>query len=108
LRDGDFKTLGEIVEHSALKMHASMWASRPAINYWLPQTLQLMNLVYDLRRDLGPVAYFTMDAGPHVKVLCPSKYISQVADSISRSGYAERVLCSKPGRGAYLRKEHIS
>ena len=62
LEEGSFSKLGTTMEHSTLKMHASMWACQPAINYFLPATLSLMNLIRNLREKFGPIAYFTMDA----------------------------------------------
>jgi diphosphomevalonate decarboxylase len=64
----DFSALGPAVEHSALLMHASMLAARPALIYFAPATLRVMERVRAFRQS-GGRAYFTMDAGPHVKVL---------------------------------------
>ncbi len=56
------------MEHSALLMHASMLAAQPALIYFAPATLRVMERVREFRKR-GGRAYFTMDAGPHVKVL---------------------------------------
>ena len=61
--------LGAIMERSALTMHASMWAAQPAIRYFKPVTLALMDEV-ERFRDGGAPAFYTMDAGPHVKAIC--------------------------------------
>jgi diphosphomevalonate decarboxylase len=68
LRAGHYSELGSLMERSTLAMHASMLASEPALLYWNPTTLAAMARVKELRAA-GCFAYFTMDAGPHVKVL---------------------------------------
>ncbi len=65
---GDLFRVGEAMEQSALAMHASMWAARPAVVYFTPTTLAVMECVQALRKA-GTQAFYTMDAGPHVKVL---------------------------------------
>ena len=49
-------------------MHATMLAARPAVMYWLPESLAAIHQVRALREDGVPV-YFTMDAGPNLKLL---------------------------------------
>ncbi len=69
LADRDLPALGRIVEHSCFKMHACMLASDPAILYWNGTTVEVVREVIALR-SRGLRGYVTIDAGPHVKVLC--------------------------------------
>lgn len=85
-----------------------MWTAQPAIVYWHPQTLGLIQLVYQIRRDLGPIAYFTMDAGPQVKILCPKDRARAIMAIISESGLAQSLLLTHPGPGAMLLEEKAS
>ncbi|MBN2411243.1 diphosphomevalonate decarboxylase [candidate division KSB1 bacterium] len=64
----NFELLGETSESNALAMHAAMIESSPAIFYWLPETIRIFHRVWELRQKLVPV-YFTIDAGPNVKLL---------------------------------------
>ena len=64
----DFDTLGRTAEHNALSMHATMIATWPPIVYWQGQTLEAMQSVWALRAQ-GVAVYFTMDAGPNLKLL---------------------------------------
>lgn len=66
---GDIEKLGEVMEHSTQKMHATTFTARPAFWYWNPVTLAVLSEVKALR-ERGTGAWATMDAGPHVKVLC--------------------------------------
>jgi diphosphomevalonate decarboxylase len=60
--------MGELAEHNALSMHATMIATWPPIIYWLPESVAAMQTVHQLRQQ-GIEVYFTMDAGPNLKLL---------------------------------------
>ena len=64
----NFTLLGETAEANALAMHATMLSARPAILYSQPETIQLMQRVWQLRQQ-GIAVYFTQDAGPNLKLL---------------------------------------
>ena len=69
IRDRDFNRLGELSEYNCLKLHALMLTTRPALIYWNAATVAAMHAVR-ARRAQGLPAYFPIDAGPQVKVLC--------------------------------------
>lgn len=64
----DFSTLGQTAEHNALSMHATMIATWPPIVYWQPESISAMQQVWQLRQE-GVEVYFTMDAGPNLKLI---------------------------------------
>lgn len=68
LRDQDFERLGRTAESNALAMHATMWSAWPPVCYWLPESISAIQAVWAARADGLPV-YFTMDAGPNIKLL---------------------------------------
>jgi diphosphomevalonate decarboxylase len=73
----DFNAMGITAESNALAMHATMMDSRPPILYWLPESVAAMQQVWSAREDGLPV-YFTMDAGPNLKLLFLEEYAEQV------------------------------
>jgi diphosphomevalonate decarboxylase len=101
VRARDLEALGVLVEQSALAMHASMLAARPALVYFTPATLRAMERVRALRKA-GTLAFYTMDAGPHVKVLCTPENASAVASALEAVEGVERVIVSGAGPGAHL------
>lgn len=101
VRARDLEALGVLVEQSALAMHASMLAARPALIYFTPATLRAMERVRGLRKA-GTLAFYTMDAGPHVKVLCTPADASAVASALAGVEGVERVIVSGAGPGAHL------
>jgi len=68
IRNRNFLALGRTAEANALAMHATMLSARPAVLYWLPGSVAAMRKVYQLREE-GVNVFFTMDAGPNLKLL---------------------------------------
>ncbi len=99
--DRDLPALGQAMEQSTLMMHASMLAARPALSYLAPASWSVIHRVYGLR-EAGMEAYFTMDAGSHVKVLTDRGAEQKVLDALVSVPGVTRVLVCRPGRGARL------
>lgn len=97
----DLPALGRAMEHSTLLMHASMLAADPAVMYLAPQSIALSECVRRLR-DSGVDAYFTMDAGPHVKVLTLASDAERVAQTLAQVPGVLEVLRCTPGPGVEL------
>lgn len=68
IRDRDFESLGSAAETNALAMHATMMAARPPVLYWKSESLAAIQRVWAARKD-GLRVYFTMDAGPNLKLI---------------------------------------
>ncbi|HUK61691.1 MAG TPA: diphosphomevalonate decarboxylase, partial [Dongiaceae bacterium] len=93
----DLEALGEAAEESAFSMHACAMAATPAVLYLSPVTLAAIERVRKLRRE-GTLAYVTMDAGPHVKVLSRGADAETVSAAMRDVPGVERVLVARPGR----------
>jgi diphosphomevalonate decarboxylase len=99
----DLSALGRVAERSALRMHATALAADPPILYWNPATIGAMTCVRALREGSpGTPAFFTIDAGPHVKVLCDARNADQVAAALTAVPGVLRTLVAAPGPGARL------
>lgn len=97
----DLAALGTIAEASALAMHASALAARPGVIYLRGATLDAVHAVRELRAA-GVGAWATIDAGPHVKVLCAPGDAARVADTLRAIPGVTAILTSGPGDGARL------
>lgn len=97
----DLGRVGELAEQSCLAMHAVAMAARPGLVYWNAATVAAMHAVRELRRG-GVEAYFTIDAGPQVKVLAAPGDASRVRDALRAVPGVERVIESGLGSGARL------
>ncbi|GAA0053927.1 mevalonate pyrophosphate decarboxylase [Streptococcus canis] len=91
LKANDFEKVGQLAEANALAMHATTRTANPAFSYLTEESYQAMEAVKKLRQE-GFACYFTMDAGPNVKVLCLEKNLAQLAE---RLGKDYRIIVSK-------------
>lgn len=96
----DFDKLGKITERSALRMHANLMAADPGLWYFKPLSLKIMSHARKLRNE-GLVGYFTLDAGPHVKVICESKNSNIWKVELEKIPDIIQITVSKLGPGAY-------
>lgn len=97
----DFKKVGELSEHSAMKMHGLALSAHPSILYWQPGTVESIRKVWGLR-ERGIPAYITMDAGPQVKVLTLPDSCSDVKKALAACPGVTEVIEARPGPGAHL------
>ena len=78
----DMQRLGELIETEALEMHAVMMTSEPAARYLTPKTLEVLAWIRR-ERALGNLpAWFTLDAGTNIHVLCEAGDASLVQSRI--------------------------
>lgn len=96
----DFVRLSEVSEQNCLKMHSVMHTSQPAISYWAPGTVLAMELVREIR-STGTPAFFTMDAGPQVKVIYPKQYRTIIQKNLEELKNV-RLIWASLGPGAHL------
>jgi diphosphomevalonate decarboxylase len=68
IKTRDFCRFGQAVEQNALAMHATMLTAVPVISFFKEKTIVIMNTVWQARKE-GVFVFFTMDAGPNVKIL---------------------------------------
>ena len=97
----DFAHFAEVVELDSNLMHAVMMTSRPALFYWLPLTLRVMQAVREWRASGVPVCY-TLDAGPNVHCLCLSEAAEQVATELRSIEGILDVRLARAGSGTVL------
>jgi diphosphomevalonate decarboxylase len=76
----DFQLLGKSAESNAMTMHATMLSAWPPILYSIPQTLEAMQKIWELRNQ-GLQVYFTQDAGPNLKLLFLQRDIENIRAS---------------------------
>ena len=101
IADRDIPTIGHIAEENAMRMHALTLSADPAYTYFDVETLTAIRLVHELR-DSGINAYYTMDAGPNVKVIYDRHDRQTILDKLSPVFGRERLVVSQPGPGVTI------
>src|SRR5919106_888653 len=97
----DFNTFASIVELDSDMMHAVMMTSTPALHYWKPASLEVMNYVRQWRAEGIPVCY-TVDAGPNVHVICPETEAHIIDKRLREIKGVENVLVARVGGPAKI------
>ena len=91
LKENDFEKVGVLTEKNALAMHATTKTANPPFSYLTDASYEAMDFVRQLREQ-GESCYFTMDAGPNVKVLCLEEDLEHLSELL---GQRYRLIVSK-------------
>jgi len=103
VKERDLDMLGGAMEQSTFAFHCCAMTAAPPILYWAPATLAALCCVRGLRaRGVG--AWATMDAGPHVKVLCAVGEAARVRQALDRTEGVTRTWLARPGPGVEVHR----
>ena len=101
---GNLKEFIAIVESEALTLHAMMMTSLPYFILMKPNTLAIINKIWEFREVTKTNVCFTLDAGANVHVLYPEKEKEKVFQFIKDEliAYCENqmYICDRIGFGA--------
>lgn len=82
MREGNLEDFIRIVESEALTLHAMMMTSQPYYLLMEPQTLSIIQKVWNYRRETSIPLCFTLDAGANIHLLYPKLYALKICDFI--------------------------
>ena len=102
----DFSVVGRTAEENCLKMHAVMITTKPSIIYWNNVTIDIIQSVLDWRRN-GLESYFTIDAGPQVKILCTENNVEKIVENCQNINGIKKIIIVKPGKGSKIVNNHL-
>ena len=97
----DFESFASIVELDSDIMHSVMMTSTPALHYWKPASLAVMNAVRQWRSE-GLSACYTVDAGANVHVICLETESQNVNKRLREMDGVEDVLAARAGGPAKI------
>lgn len=101
---GNLSDFIKIVESEALTLHAMMMSSEPYFILMKPNTLEIINKIWEYRESTGVPVCFTLDAGANVHVLYPEEKKEIVLEFIKNElvAYCEKgqYICDAVGKGA--------
>ncbi len=98
----DFEQVIAVAEHSCLKMHGLMLSAQPGLVYWNSVTVAIIHAVRRMREEAGIPVFFTIDAGPQVKVICPPEVAEPVRQHLQTVEGIQRIFTTGLGEGAHL------
>ena len=104
LINGDVNEFIKIVESEALTLHAMMMTSMPYFILMKPNTLEIINKIWNFRTATQIPVCFTLDAGANVHVLYPENDTEKVMQFITAElvAYCEngQYICDQVGFGS--------
>ena len=84
-----------------------MLETTPPVLYWNDTSYEIVQRLV-ASREKGLKAYFTMDAGPQVKIMCLQESISDVESLAKQVGGVEDIrICSPASEDARLVDSHL-
>jgi len=95
LNNKDIKSVGEIAEKNANHMHDLIEST--GITYKTKESLKAIDKIHELRTK-GVLAYYTMDAGPNIKIITIDSEVNKIVDYFNEY---ETIVCSK-GKDAHI------
>ncbi|NKI31638.1 diphosphomevalonate/mevalonate 3,5-bisphosphate decarboxylase family protein [Croceivirga thetidis] len=102
--EGNLAEFIKIVESEALTLHAMMMTSHPYFLLMKPDTLAILEKIWNFRRETGLHACFTLDAGANVHLLYPSsqkeRTIQFVQDELVAHCENGHYICDRVGNGS--------
>ncbi|WP_299006201.1 diphosphomevalonate decarboxylase [uncultured Tenacibaculum sp.] len=104
LQNGDIKAFIDLVESEALTLHAMMLTSSPYFILMKPNTLEIINKIWEYRHENDSNVCFTLDAGANVHVLYPNSEKIEIEAFIKNNlaAYCQKnhYICDSVGFGA--------
>lgn len=82
IKSGDLETFGFIVEQEALSLHAMMMTSAPYYILMKPDTVGVIEQIWNYRKETSNPLYFTLDAGANIHLLYPKRLFSDIEQFI--------------------------
>ena len=104
LSSGNLEEFIKIVESEALTLHAMMMTSMPYFILMKPNTLEIINKLWNFRNETQIPVCFTLDAGANVHVLYPEnvkeKVLQFIQDELVVFCQKGHYICDEIGNGA--------
>lgn len=102
--EGNLHEFIEIVESEALTLHAMMMTSIPYFLLMKPETLAIIEKIWEFRKETGLHVCFTLDAGANVHLLYPEserrETIQFVKDELIVHCENGHYICDRVGNGS--------
>lgn len=102
----DVEKLGVELEAECLEMHSVAMTGTPAVCYLKPETTEFTTWVRE-QRSLGWLpAWFTIDAGPNVHLICERQNQDLVVDAINKKWRERRtkIMIDRIGEGPMIQR----
>lgn len=98
----DFREIGDLSIRSCMKMHSVMFTSAPPLIYWNATTFDIIKRIEELFYYKNEPVFFTIDAGPQVKVITAPEYQKNILKIIKKINNIREHYVLTLGSGAEI------
>lgn len=106
MQKGDYVAFGKVIEDECFRLHMLCMTTTPNILYWRGVTVEVFQKLLKIREN-GVHAFFTVDAGPHVHIVCQAKDVELVKNALGELSGIKTIIECGIGDGAKLAEEHL-
>ncbi|MCQ2570176.1 MAG: diphosphomevalonate decarboxylase [Limosilactobacillus sp.] len=106
IAEQDIATIGQIAEANAMRMHALTLSANPPFSYFEPATMTAIQTIQNLRAQ-GLTCYYTMDAGPNVKVIYDRAHRDEIIAGLAPIFGQDQLVVAQPGPGITWLEEDL-
>jgi diphosphomevalonate decarboxylase len=99
----NMEQLGPLLETEALEMHAIIMTAALPVEYLLPETTELLKWIREQRVKGRFRAWFTIDAGPNIHLICEASEVSKVYGALQQDFPRLKVFKDELGQGPNLK-----
>ncbi len=103
LQKRDLQALGPLIEQESDDLHA-LYESVGIVQR-TPLALELTQMVKSWRADLQ--AYYSLNTGQNVHVLCEAKDVKAVEQKLSEIAFVQSTIVNHPGKGVRVTDQHL-
>jgi diphosphomevalonate decarboxylase len=107
IKSHDLELLGSIIETDALEMHAVAMTGDPRVCYFLNETQKLLTWIRHERTRGQLPAWFTVDAGPNVHLICRGQDSDSIVARIQREWPKASIIRDRTGAGPTFENNHL-
>lgn len=98
IKENNFTAVGQLAELNANEMHAINLTAQPEFTYFEPDTIRAIKLIEQLRSEKIE-CYYTIDAGPNIKVLCRLRNSKEIKERFETEFNSVRIVDASFGPG---------
>jgi len=105
VQEKDIALVGETAQRNCLRMHALMFSTLPPLVYWNPATLRIIKKCLEWQEKMD--CFFTIDAGPQVKIICLQENSEEIVRRCASIKGVETTRVLAPGEGSRIINDHL-
>jgi diphosphomevalonate decarboxylase len=103
IKEKDLEKLGPLLEAEALEMHGVIMTATPPASYLTEETLKLISWIRLQRQKGNFRAWFTIDAGPNLHLICEASDQQKIEDSLKKAFPSLNIMRDEVGSGPEIR-----